>query len=385
MKILAIETSCDDTAIAVLEKKGESIKVLASNVSSQISLHNEYGGVFPMMAKREHVKNLVPVLQKTLTDAQLHTAQKKKNIFSKILENIRLGKIKKILHREEVLLQNIVDQIGVDTSLDIDYIAVTVGPGLPPTLWAGINFAKALSVIWNKKVIPINHMHGHIVSVLSTDGTFFNTKNVELPTLSLLVSGGHTEIVLVKDWGTYEILGKTKDDAVGEAFDKVARILSLPYPGGPEISKLAETHRRNHASQNIFPRPMAHSNDYDFSYSGLKTSVLYYTKEHDMGSESVKELVAREFEDAAIDVLVQKTKKAVEAFSPKCLIVGGGVSANRHLRERLKNEINIPTHLPLQILTGDNAVMIGVSAFMNTKKAVSYNSPSLRTQGNLSI
>ncbi|MEZ6209280.1 MAG: tRNA (adenosine(37)-N6)-threonylcarbamoyltransferase complex transferase subunit TsaD [Candidatus Paceibacterota bacterium] len=385
MKILAIETSCDDTAVAILEKKGESIKVLASNVSSQISLHNEYGGVFPMMAKREHVKNLVPVLQKTLSDAQLHLVKKEKNIFSGISKNIKLAKIKKVLRREEVLLQNIVNEIGIDTSLDIEYIAVTVGPGLPPTLWAGINFAKALSVIWNKKIIPVNHMHGHIVSVLSTDGTFFNTKNVELPALSLLVSGGHTEIVLVKDWGTYKILGKTKDDAVGEAFDKVARILSLPYPGGPEISKLADSHRQHHESQNIFPRPMSHTNDYDFSYSGLKTSVLYYTKENDTSNEDTRKLVAREFEDAAIDILVLKTKKAIGAFDPKCLIVGGGVSANKHLRERLKNEIDIPTHLPLHNLTGDNAVMIGVSAFMNTKKAVSWSSKALHAQGNLSI
>jgi len=385
MRILAIETSCDDTAIALLQESKNSVKILASNVSSQISLHNEYGGVFPMMAKREHMKNLVPVLTKTLSDGQIKLVKNNKSIFSEIKKVFKLKKLKRVLNKEEILLQSIVKEIGLDTTLDIDYIAVTIGPGLPPTLWAGINFAKALSVLWNKKIIPINHMHGHIVSVLSTDGTYFNTKIVELPAISLLVSGGHTEIVLVEDWGKYKILGQTKDDAVGEAFDKVARILSLPYPGGPEISKLAQSYRQKHEAQNIFPRPMHNTDDLDFSYSGLKTSVLYFTKKNNLSKNNVREFIAREFEDAAVDILLIKIKKAIESYNPKSLIVGGGVSANKHLRERLQNEINIPVHLPLHNLTGDNAVMIGVSAFMNIKKAVSWKNSQLFAKGNLSI
>src|SRR3989344_8160793 len=208
MKILAIETYCDETAVTLLDISGmlekPDIKVLGNTLLSQVALHEKYGGVYPNLAKREHEKNLPPLLEKTLKEAGYDMS-------------------------EAELRTN-----------DIDYIAVTEGPGLEPALWVGINFATELGKKWNKPVVPVNHMEGHIFSVLYK---MLNTECLTLPALALLVSGGHTELVVVKDFGNYKIIGQTLDDAVGEAFDKVARMLGLPYPGGPEISKLAELSR----------------------------------------------------------------------------------------------------------------------------------------------
>ncbi len=241
MIILGIETSCDETALCLLEKKGEGFRILDNIVNSQIELHREYGGVFPILAKREHIKNL-PIL------------------YNQILEDSKIDENK------------------------IDAIAVTEGPGLEPALWTGILFAKELGERLSIPVIPVNHMEGHIVSTLLTSSEvgseFIILKLLTFPAIAVLISGGHTEIVKVDEIGSYEILGRTKDDAIGEAFDKVARMLGLPYPGGPEISRLSEEVRSERLPNTItLPRPMIHSKDLNMSFSGLKTSVLYKLKE----------------------------------------------------------------------------------------------------------
>ncbi|MDB5194342.1 MAG: hypothetical protein JWN50_356 [Parcubacteria group bacterium] len=365
VKILAIETSCDETAVAVLECSGglesPSFKVLGNSLLSQIEIHKEFGGVVPMLAKREHEKNLPVLLEKTLAEAGLD------------LENP-----------------------------DINLIAVTSGPGLEPALWAGIAFAEGLGKRLSKPVLPVNHMEGHILSVLYK-GAKSPSQTLEFPALALLVSGGHTEIVWVRNFGEYEILGQTRDDAVGEAFDKVARILGLPYPGGPEIARLASVSRkriavnrdfpdavRERATGIRFPLPMLHSKDLDFSYSGLKTAVLYKTKELGTMSEETREDIARAFEDAAIGILVEKTRMALEANEAKSLIVGGGVSANTYLQSELKKLMeNFPeTSLlfPERTLTTDNAVMIGIAAYIEYEKH-NEKLPSARilAEGNLSF
>lgn len=299
MKILAIETSADDTGIAILEaiktSSGIQFKILANKINSQIGIHTEYGGIFPMMAKREHIKNIGPVYEQAMKEAQ---------------------------------------------SPNIDAIAVTVGPGLEPALWVGITFAEELAKKLKVPVIPVNHMEGHMLSVLVQKNKTFSYKKdtLKFPMLSLLVSGGHTELVLVKEFGKYKVIGATRDDACGEAFDKVARMLGLPYPGGPEISKLAKTERKKNSglmelSEVTLPRPMIHSKDFDFSFSGLKTAVLYYIRDYGPLTEKMKNEIAREFEDAVVDVLVSKTLKAVKTYKIKTLIVGGGVSANTYLQK----------------------------------------------------
>ncbi|MEX2013647.1 MAG: tRNA (adenosine(37)-N6)-threonylcarbamoyltransferase complex transferase subunit TsaD, partial [Parcubacteria group bacterium] len=363
-RILAIETSCDETAIALLDINGPlkkpDIKVLGNTLLSQAKLHEKYGGVYPNLAKREHEKNLPPLLEETLREAK---------------ENLEHP--------------------------DIDSIAVTSGPGLEPALWTGITFAENLGREWHKPVVPINHMEGHIFSVL-----YEARDKLVLPALALLVSGGHTELVVVNDFMDYKIIGRTRDDAVGEAFDKVARMLGLSYPGGPEISKLAEISRgkrsavgrefpdagREQAATFRFPRPMIHSKDLDFSFSGLKTAVLYKLKSEDRSDDEFKEDVARAFEEAAVEVLVEKTRKALEKLDDvKTLIVAGGVSANLHLSRELEKLVNefpdITLRTPTRLLTSDNAIMIGIAAFirLSRKPEILKNQIAIRAQGNLSI
>ncbi len=355
MKILAIETSCDETAVALLECTGEldspRFKVLGNSLISQIELHKDYGGVYPMLAKREHQKNLAPLLHKTLIEAG---------------EN--------------------------PNRPQIDYIAVTSGPGLEPALWVGILFAEEIGKEWNVPVIPINHMEGHIYSVLEAGSKNYESR-IEFPALALLVSGGHTELVTMNDYGSYEIVGKTRDDAVGEAFDKVARLLELPYPGGPKISILAELHRQKGLIPSFkFPKPMIHSKDLNFSFSGLKTSVLYKLKDTEI-TEVVREEFARAFEDAAVEVLIEKTRRAIDKFAPQTLIVAGGVSLNIHLQEelsKLSEEFpNLILRIPPPSLTGDNAVMIGMACFMkinkNRQETMDKKQETIVARGNLSL
>lgn len=391
MKILSIETSCDDTGISILDVKGgiknASFKVLANNVSSQIDVHIPYGGVYPALAKREHTKNLPFVLEKTLKEAKLEKKEK-----------------------------------------PIDAIAVTYGPGLEITLWTGITFAQELSKKWNVPIIPVNHMEGHMFSVFGKSKGKFKIPPIKTPALSLLVSGGHTELILMKKWMQYERIGETVDDAVGEAFDKVARTLGLPYPGGPEISKLAEMQREKDKqcfrgfrrtagprTKQIFqqkncdpekiglsfslPRPMIYSKNFNFSYSGLKTAVLYLVR--DLGglekiNEETKAQIALEFENAAIECLAYKTKKAIEKYKIKTLIVAGGVSANNHLKKEIQKittakagqaKDKVKLFFPPKELTGDNSLMIGIAGYLNyiknKKKTPKIN--SIKATGNLRL
>ena len=369
MKILAIETSCDETAIALLEISGDlntpKVRVLGNDLFSQASLHEKYGGVYPNLAKREHEKNLPVVLKEALEQAGFANSGPKL----------------------EALIT------------ELDFIAVTSGPGLEPALWTGITFAEELGKEWSKEgkripVVATNHMEGHIYSVLYSA---LDNRHLELPALALLISGGHTELVLAKDFGEHKIVGRTRDDAVGEAFDKVARMLGLPYPGGPKISALAKISRQSSPEDSIkLPRPMIHSKDLDFSFSGLKTSVLYKVKEEEKKgslSEDYKEKMSRAFEDAAVDVLVSKTRKALETYpETKSLIVGGGVSANTYLIEKIGEmtkefpSVNLETPSD-NSLSMDNAVMIGIAAFIKVSrdKSVLDNAEPIKAQGNLSF
>lgn len=382
MKILAIETSCDETAIAIVEVKKlgktDTFKILANNLNSQIAIHIPYGGVFPALAKREHIKNLPIIFEKTLKQAKIKIEQ-------------------------------------------IDTIAVTIGPGLEPALWTGIVFAKELSKKYKIPIIPVNHMEGHLFSIFPKKGkTFVVDINKKMfPMLSLLVSGGHTELILVKDGMKYKKIGQTRDDAAGEAFDKVARMLGLQYPGGPEISKMAGIERnrilsshdplalqalplsRGRGMQIQLPRPMIYSKNYDFSFSGLKTAVLYLIRDmkeknpNILENINIKQKIAREFEDAVIETLVYKTLKAIKEYKIKTLIVGGGVSANTYLQEimtreikklRKSNFLNIKINFPSKSLTGDNALMIAVAGYYQAKnKKFIKNLNSIKAKGNLSL
>ncbi|KKQ19247.1 MAG: putative tRNA threonylcarbamoyladenosine biosynthesis protein Gcp [Parcubacteria group bacterium GW2011_GWC1_36_9] len=423
MKILSIETSCDDTAISIMEAKGgvsnASFWVLANNSNSQINIHIPYGGVYPKLAKREHTKNLPIVLEACLEQAKLEKKEK-----------------------------------------PIDAIAVTYGPGLEMCLWEGIIFAQELAKKWNAPVIPVNHMEGHIFSVFGRNNGKFKIPKIEFPILSLLVSGGHTQLVLTKKRMQYKIIGKTLDDAVGEAFDKVARMLGLPYPGGPEISKLAEEARilrersiaqadepsianfqqkimraesaqdpsffnrekenqtfpgRNfftkkfaqssgrrpaESRQSLFsfslPRPMLHSKNLDFSFAGLKTAVFYLIKKIGKLNKKIKSEIALEFENSAIECLVYKTQKAIEKYDIKTLIVAGGVACNTHLQREIKKAMGkkIKLLFPAKGLAGDNSLMIGIAGYSNyiKNKNLSTNKTgkvqklgSIKAVGNLKL
>jgi len=377
MRILAIETSCDETAISIVQASGglskPKFEILSNIVLSQVKLHAKYGGVFPNLAKREHSRNLIPVLKEAL-------GRNPKNS-----NEIPSDKIEEILEREPELLEQFLKEIPKLEIPKIDAIAVTQGPGLEPALWVGINFAKALSLVWDKPLIPVNHMEGHIFSVLLNE----KKPKIKFPALALLVSGGHTELVLVKDWMEYKKIGQTRDDAVGEAFDKVARILKLPYPGGPEISKIAQLGSPNPKYK--LPRPMINSDDFDFSFSGLKTAVLYMVKNIPKLTSEIKGGIAREFQQAAIDVLISKTIKAAKKYGVKTVILGGGVSANKELREQMAKEIaeKLPSaeyKIPDIKYTGDNAAMIATAGYFNfLDKGPSKSPLRIKARGNLSL
>lgn len=376
MKILAIETSCDETAIAIVEFSGRkekpTIKILTNLVSSQVKLHAKYGGVVPNIAKREHQKNLVPLLLQGMKEARIPSSKNgRKN------EELQTG-IEAILEREPELCGQILKKILPLKAPDIDAIAVTHGPGLAPALWVGINFAKSLAYTWNKPLIPVNHMEGHLYSAfLQNTGTKNNRLPItipQFPALALLVSGGHTELVVMHGHGKYKIIGETLDDAAGEAFDKVARILGLGYPGGPEISRLAEKFpvSGNKLPVIKLPRPMLNSSDYNFSFSGLKTAALYLWQKIPR-TPKTKIPVAKEFQNAVVEVLTEKTIRAAKEYKAKSILLGGGVAANQLLRitlaEKIKKERQkIDYRLPAANLTGDNALMISLAAFFAGKK-----------------
>lgn len=380
MKILAIETSCDETSVAIADFSRTKVRVFSHIVLSQIPVHKKFGGVVPNLAKREHQKNLVPLLLQALQEAGFknlkHGAQNAKS----------QAKIKKLLEREQELWRYFQKYILPLKMPSIDAIAVTYGPGLEPALWVGVNFARALAYLWKKPIIPVNHMLGHLYSAYlqpiqkATASRFststFKILKVKHPALALLVSGGHTELVLSKNQRNYTIIGETLDDAAGEAFDKAARILGLGYPGGPEISRLAESEvTKLDKIQFRLPRPMLNSKDYNFSFSGLKTAVLYLTR--DLGRKKTKDLrplLAKEFQEAVVEVLVKKTVRAAQKYNAKTVLLGGGVSANKLLRKELSETLSreIPkTELltaPLA-LSGDNALMIAAAAYFQKQNA----------------
>jgi N6-L-threonylcarbamoyladenine synthase len=313
--ILAIETSCDETAAAILHGNLGSkpeFKLLSSVVNSQIEIHKKSGGVIPEIAARAHVKNIVPVIQETLRKAKMNLN-------------------------------------------DIDYFAVTSGPGLIVSLVIGVEFTKTLALATGKRLIPTNHMAGHLYSAFAE-----KPSQTKFPAISLIVSGGHTMLMLLKDYKHTKVIGSTVDDAAGEAFDKVAKLLGLPYPGGPVISKLAEQGNPDF----VFPRPMLNQKNFDFSFSGLKTSVRNFKA----ANPKVKKAdIARAFEDAVVDTLVTKTIRAAQKHNAKTISLAGGVAANKKLRSELasackKEKINFV--MPSFELCTDNAQMIAIAAYM---------------------
>lgn len=383
MITLGIETSCDETALALLETKesGATLeyRVIGSLIHSQAELHSQFGGVYPALAKREHGKNLIPLLRKLLADARPFLDETKKLIAENEFQN-KIDEIKvKFGPKNSDLVDSLVDINFLRFIPNIDRIAVTEGPGLEPALWVGISFGQILAELWNIPIIPVNHMEGHVVGSL-LDGDIENNawnklKAVDYPAIALLISGGHTELVEINRQNEttafplkYKIIGQTKDDAVGEAFDKVARLLELPYPGGPQISKLAEQAEREgiqYISQ--LPRPMLNSADLDFSFSGLKTAVLYAIRDEKnltgiIGND-FKKSIALEFELCVDEVLTKKLRKAIDIVGAKTIIAGGGVVANTRLRrsfETISREYSLPLYLPSRHVSGDNALMIAL-------------------------
>lgn len=390
MRILAIETSCDETAVAILECEGDEVaahfRVLGNALLSQIDIHKEYGGVFPALAKREHAKNLVPVLASALKEAGLvHTEPRK------LSEQVRTD-LATLLEREPGLADAFISYIESVGVPPIDAVAVTYGPGLEPALWVGVNFAKALALVWDKSLVGVNHMEGHMLSALAAkDGDELSIQGASLPIVGLLISGGHTEIVAMESWLSYRLMGATRDDAVGEAFDKVARMLGLPYPGGPEISKLAEMAREGEKTKEfVFPRPMMNDATCDFSFSGLKTAVLYQLKAIPDITDEQKKDIAQEFEDAVADVLWAKTSRALEDTNAGLLVIGGGVAGNTHIRRVFENRVreehpHVELRIPAGPLTTDNAVMIGIAGFYRAARKEFADPVTLRADGNLSL
>jgi N6-L-threonylcarbamoyladenine synthase len=386
MIILSIETSCDETAISIVDAVGDfphaEYKILGNSLFSQIDIHREYGGVFPAVAKREHAKMLVPCLQDSLRDAELLANN------TNTLSQAQTEKLHEILHREPGLGDVLIAFLENNSKPHIDLIAVTSGPGLEPALWVGINFARALSYIWNIPLVPINHMEGHILSSLFTDDSI---PQISFPALALLISGGHTELDLMKRWGDYTCAGETRDDAVGEAFDKVARMLGLQYPGGPEVSSRARRAREeNFPSFVKLPRPMLDSDDLDFSFSGLKTAVRYAIEGKTLSEDEIAS-IACEFENAVTEVLLKKAERAIDEHSIQTLIIGGGVSANTYIRESFTSYFkethpDLALYFPEKNLSTDNSVMIAFAGHARKGDARSYNElESINADGNLSL
>jgi N6-L-threonylcarbamoyladenine synthase len=450
MKILAIETSCDETSLALIEKISCGKYLVHSHETiSQMNLHREWGGVYPTLSRREHEKNLIPLLHKVLSDADLleeiaHTSsgfqppspnlgEGKEKTEEKLGENIIL------LERYPDLKEKVFEffskyKLKENITSEDFKIAVTNGPGLPPALWVGVNFAKVVSILLgngNSKtpLYPINHMEGHIVGAISRttpsvtiataspreatinttdlealpfgkvadrpEGVFVEISKIKYPVINLLISGGHTELVLSDKNLSYKKIGETQDDAVGECFDKVARMLDLPYPGGPEIGRLAKAGRElseipssdeegrktfeksfwGGVEIKSFPRPMLYSKDLNFSFSGLKTHILYLIQNYKKNRldildredfpEDIKIKIATEFEYTVRDILISKTRKAIEENLAQTLVVGGGVASSPYLREnfeKLGKALNIETYISDKTLSTDNALMIALCA-----------------------
>lgn len=393
MIILGIETSCDETGICLI-KTDESaithkIEILGNQLYSQIAKHKEFGGVLPMLAKREHAKNLVPLLEKCLLEANSLIKKDKNQLNHEKEESIKI-----ILEREKELYDDLVKFLREIEKPNIHAIAVTNGPGLEPALWVGITFAKALSEAWKIPIIATNHMEGHIV-VATLKSDKLNPKSYILepithPSLALLISGGHTQLVLIKEKLQYKIIGNTCDDALGEAYDKVARMLGLTYPGGKIISDLAQKEREENPNKKppyVLPRPMIHSKDLNFSFSGLKTAVLYTIKKIPKITDQVKQEISLEFENAILDVLIHKTSQSIEKYLPKTLIIGGGVSANITIRKELQKicqKYNLNYLVPEADTSTDNALMIALAGYLNIL-AGKETTNDFKAEGNLRL
>lgn len=319
--ILAIESSCDETAAAVVKNGRE---VLSNVINTQIAIHTEYGGVVPEIASRKHIENINPVIKKALTDA------------------------------------------GV-TLDDIDAIGVTYGPGLVGALLVGVAEAKAIAFAMKKPLVGVHHIEGHI------SANYVENKELEPPFVALVVSGGHTHLVKVNDYGEYEIIGRTRDDAAGEAFDKVARAIGLGYPGGPKIDKLA---KEGNPEAIEFPRAHVDDAPYDFSFSGIKSAVLNYINSANMqGKEINRADVAASFQKAVVDALVSRAVKLAKECGMDKLAIAGGVASNSALRAAVQEECaknNIRFYSPSPVLCTDNAAMIGAAAYYEYIKGVRH-------------
>ncbi|MGC8653224.1 MAG: tRNA (adenosine(37)-N6)-threonylcarbamoyltransferase complex transferase subunit TsaD [Candidatus Kryptoniota bacterium] len=335
MKLLAIETSCDECSAAVLN--GSELKSVV--ISSQL-VHNQFGGVVPELASRAHVELIVPVVEEALRKAG-------------------------------------------ESKSSIELVAVTFGPGLAGSLIVGLSFAKSFAAARRLPLIGLNHMEGHLYS------TFLEKPEPQFPFVSLIVSGGHTMLILVKEPYDHILLGQTRDDAAGEAFDKVAKLLDLGYPGGPIIDRLA---KEGNPKAFIFPRAFLENDSFDFSFSGIKTSVLYLLKRisynSDLkGSQLVKDICAS-FQSAVVDVLVEKTLAAAKKFAVKSISVAGGVAANSELRRKFTEygaDRGMTIHFPRPLFCTDNAAMIGIAAYFKFKKVGIVNDMSLKPVPNLTL
>lgn len=345
MKILAIESSCDETAAAVVEGRCQRLQVLSNIVSSQIKLHRPYGGVVPELAAREHILNILPVVQKTLSQAGL--------TFDRQHKPKGLG-----------------------------MLAVTAGPGLATSLLVGVETAKALAYAWQLPLLPINHIAGHIYSVFLAD----HSPDIKFPAVILTVSGGHNLLVLMTKHLAFHTIGETRDDAAGEAFDKGAKLLGLGYPGGPAIAKAATLF--NPAVDPAvmpLPRPMIKDQGLDFSFSGLKTALLYALAKDQHWNKRVP-AYASEYQAAIIDVLTDKTIKAAQKYKAKTVILSGGVSANELLRQKLPATLkktcpSVNFYCPPLAYTTDNAAMIASAAYRqwpHGKKTTALNKVQIK-------
>ncbi|MBI4122722.1 MAG: tRNA (adenosine(37)-N6)-threonylcarbamoyltransferase complex transferase subunit TsaD [Parcubacteria group bacterium] len=386
MRILAIETSCDETAVAVVEdlrlhasrlrsrQNQTRFRILSNVISSQVKTHAPFGGVVPNLAKREHQRNLVPVLLRALEEAGLLKNHKTQITNHKQISKSKTQTIQTILEREQDLFTRLEASPLLTQIPPVDAIAVTIGPGLAPALWVGVNFARALAYAWNKPIIPVNHMEAHLYS------NFYGPRRTfRYPTLCLTVSGGHTQLILMTSLKRYRVLGETRDDAAGEAFDKGARLLGLAYPGGPKLAELA---REGNPRAFAFPRPMlnqpAGGQNHEFSFAGLKTSLLYLLKDNPELLKRKADLAAS-YEAAIVDVLVAKTLRAAREFRAKTVFIAGGVAANQKLRRELREQATLlPTaprvYAPEKYLSTDNAVMVAMAAAITTSRLPPNNS-----------
>lgn len=323
MKVLAIESTCDETAAAVVESCATGVKVISNVVASSVLMHQKYGGIVPEVAAREQIKSIIPVITEAVGE--------KKD--------------------------------------DIDGIAVSFGPGLMGSLLVGVESAKALAWAWKKPLYKVNHMAAHVFANWLTEGGV-----PELPAVGLVVSGGHTDLILMKNTKDWEWIGGTRDDAAGETFDKAARLLGLPYPGGPEIDKAAQRaveKNSQFSNSNLqkfkLPRPLINEDNLDMSFSGLKAALARIVAELGKIDEETRDLLALEFSEAVCEILIKKTMKAVEMYKPKSVLLAGGVAANKKLREGLKlavEKTGTKFFCPELKYCGDNAAMVGAAAII---------------------